>query len=163
MKIESQSPRLGYRGRYLLRKATHEMQQSKFRFGIGFLFFITSCVAGYLAAYNFGIDEIRQRLDRRISTRTYDLRDLISPIGTKSVQTDLATLRDLIVFSSGTEWTSSKFKVIPFPSNGSLIVTQTGRDHRKLQILLDQLRDQVKQQRKLKPISIVRIPTHNSK
>ncbi len=40
------------------------------QFGIGVLLFLTACIAGYLTAYTFGLDELRAMRDRTVSVRS---------------------------------------------------------------------------------------------
>ena len=118
------------------------------QFGIGFLFFVTACVAGYLAAYRFGIDEIRAARSKAISARTYDVSDLVTPAaGATIVEKDLANLRQLIEATVDGDWDRRDFSVDPFASTRSFVITQTGESHAKIQELLEGVRAMKRTQR----------------
>ncbi len=75
------------------------------QFGIGVLLFLTACIAGYLTAYNFGLDELRAMRDRTVSVRTYDVSDIVTPTsGAGTVETNLANLKSLIVSTTNGDW-----------------------------------------------------------
>lgn len=112
------------------------------QFGIGVLLFLTACIAGYLTAYNFGLDELRAMRDRTVSVRTYDVSDIVTPTsGAGTVETSLANLKSLIVSTTNGDWDRGKFTVQPYPGNKSLVIEQTGAVHGKIRELLADVRD----------------------
>ena len=114
----------------------------KKQFGIGFLLFLTACIAGYLTAYNFGLDELRAMRDRAVTVRTYDVSDLVPPTtGSATVETHLANLKSLIESTTNGDWDRGPFTVQVFPAKKSLVINQTGAVHGKIRELLDDVRD----------------------
>lgn len=114
----------------------------KRQFGIGVLLFLTACIAGYLTAYNFGLDELRAMRDNAVSVRTYDVSDLVTtPTGSTPVETHLANLKTLIESTTNGDWDRGQFTVQVFPANKSLVINQTGAVHVKIRELLDDVRE----------------------
>lgn len=114
----------------------------KRQFGIGVLLFLTACIAGYLTAYNFGLDELRAMRDKAVSVRTYDVSDLVTQTnGSAAIESHLANLKALIESTTNGDWDRGQFTVELFPANRSLVIKQTGAVHGKIRELLDDVRD----------------------
>ena len=112
------------------------------QFGIGVLLFMTACIAGYLTAYNFGLDELRAMRDRAVSVRTYNVSDIVTPpTGAATVETNLANLKSLIEATTNGEWDRGQFTIQVFAGNKSLVIEQTGAVHGKIRELLADVRD----------------------
>lgn len=119
-----------------------------FRFSLGTLLFAALCVAGYFSGYRNGFGT--GKADRKAGTIyvvAYPVADL-TPIepgetpGTRLKATD--ALIDLIVSTvEHDSWMANgtgEGEIQPFPANSSLVVSQTGRVHKQVAALLEQLR-----------------------
>lgn len=121
----------------------------KKQFGIGALLLLTACIAGYLTAYKFGLDELQAMRDRAVTVRTYDVSDLVTPTSSlATVETDLSSLKSLIESTTNGDWDRGQFTVQTFPGNESLVIEQTGEVHGKISELLDDVRALTRHQNK---------------
>ncbi len=115
-----------------------------FRFSIGMLLFAMLCVSGYFGGYRSGFD--RGRYDRsQIYVVSYPVGDLVTnPVTGIATSADFDTLVELIVTTaSPQDWMENgtgSGEIQPFPSNLSLIISQTRDNHQAIAKLLGQLR-----------------------
>ena len=117
----------------------------KMQFGIGTVLILTACMAGYLSAYRFGIDELMAANQQKISTRSYDVSDFLSGVSSKA-EAELVELQRLILATAGADtWHQGTLGIQPYHANRSLVITQTGAVHDKVQQLLADLRSHLKQ------------------
>ena len=113
------------------------------RFSIAALLFLMLCLGGYLAGYRIGY---RQGLSNGEGVvyirRVYPVGDLVTSPMTKIA--DFDSLIDLIVTTiSPTDWMENGTgdgEIQPFPSNLSLVVSQTKGNHAAIAALLARLR-----------------------
>ena len=120
------------------------MKQSRgIQFGIGSVLALTACVAGYFSAYRFGIDELIATNQKKISVRNYEVSDLLSG-NTARAETDLTAVQRFIEATTAGEWIVDSLTIQPYPANQSLVITQTGSGHAKIQKLLADLRSHAK-------------------
>jgi hypothetical protein len=115
----------------------------RIQFGISTVVVLTACVAGYLSAYRFATDEQIATNQQKISVRNYDVSDLLSGNRARS-ETDLAELQRLIEATTAGEWSVDSLTIQPYLANQSLVITQTGSGHTKIQKLIADLRSQIK-------------------
>ncbi len=119
------------------------------RFSIATLLFAMLCVAGYFGGYRSGFDS--GKADRQAGAfvvRSYPIADLITldddkdPATTKTKGMDQVI--DLIIATvSHDSWMENgtgEGEIQPFPTNASLVISQTQRVHMQVAALLDQLR-----------------------
>lgn len=109
------------------------------QFGTGTLLLLTACVAGYFSAYRFGYEEIMSARARAISTRTYDVSDLLSDNDALAAQ-ELVQIEQLIEGTTAGIWLAESHSMLPYPANRSLVIRQSGSGHSKIQKLLADLR-----------------------
>jgi hypothetical protein len=115
-----------------------------FRFSIAVLFFAMLCVSGYYSGYRIGFD--RGRYDRsQMYVISYPVDDLVlNSVTQTATNTDFDSLIDLIVTAiSPQDWMENGLgngEIQPFPSNLSLVVSQTEENHQAIATLLTQLR-----------------------
>ncbi|MGN6546734.1 MAG: hypothetical protein ACTHK7_16890 [Aureliella sp.] len=118
------------------------------KFGVGLLVLITLWVAGYLAGLRYGSGELqrmRDTLEVAITTRTYDVADLVTRNGAAttnaSVSRDLKSLCTLIEKTIDGGWDSRlDVSLSTSSADRALVVTQTGACHAKIEALLADLR-----------------------
>jgi hypothetical protein len=122
------------------------------RFSIAALLFLMLCLGGYLAGYRAGYDVGKQASNMKTYIRkVYPVGDLIGsrPDGTVSAA-DFDNLIDLLLTTvSSDSWMESgtgEGELQPFPTNKSLVISQTQFHHEKIANFLEGLR-------KLKPSS----------
>lgn len=115
-----------------------------FRYSIAVLLFAMLCVSGYFGGYRIGFD--RGTYDRsQLYVVSYPVNDLVvNPVTQAATSADFDSLIDLIVTGiSPQDWMengSGSGEIQPFPSNLSLIVSQTKENHKAIAKLLEQLR-----------------------
>jgi hypothetical protein len=121
------------------------------RFSIATLLFLMLCVAGYFGGYRRGFDSGKE--ERRaitVTIRTYPVADLISPQDPAAAPNDANKVKafdqliDLIVSTVDRDtWMENgtgQGEIQPFPSNNSLVISQTNRVHEQVALLLEELR-----------------------
>lgn len=125
-----------------------------YRFSLASLLLFTAILSGYFSGYRLGWRQVQQdQQDLILSTRSYDVADLIQPIdaqpGWSAKKEDFAPLTELITSTvSAEEWFASGAgvgvgvnRIHAVASNSSIIVAGPGAVHRELAELLQQLRD----------------------
>ena len=121
-----------------------------FRFSLLTLMLATTCVAGYFSGWHWGTQERQQEIaDATVFTKIYQVGDLVTPITpnpgkTGAASADFDPLVELIVSTiehdSWMENGTGNGQIQPFPSNLSLVVSNTGKTHDGITELLQQLR-----------------------
>jgi hypothetical protein len=115
-----------------------------FRFSIAVLLFAMLCASGFFSGYRIGFD--RGRYDRsQLYVVSYPVNDLVvNPVTQTATSADFDSLIDLIVTRiSPQDWMengSGSGEIQPFPSNLSLVVSQSEENHKAIAKLLAQLR-----------------------
>jgi hypothetical protein len=115
-------------------------------FGVGTLLFLMACVAGYLSGFRLGADEKRtQARKQAFYSAVYDVGDLVSLDPNATVgASDFDELIELIISTVASEtWVENggpEAEIRPFPTNKSLVVSNTGAVHEQIADLLAQLR-----------------------
>lgn len=98
---------------------------------------------GYGVEDGIVVISTREQANRLVMTRTYDMRDIIAPIGTAGREKGIGRLIRFIRNSVDTEtWKNEggTFGRIA-ESHGRLIITQTWQSHEKIARWLDTLRE----------------------
>lgn len=119
------------------------------RFSLAAALFAMLCVAGYFSGYRngFGAGKSARRA-ATVYVVTYPVADLVKPVDAPDTPAAHAeafdALIDLIVNTVDHDsWLQSgvgQGEIQPFPSNDSLVVSQTGEVHTQIAVLLAQLR-----------------------
>jgi hypothetical protein len=116
------------------------------RFSIAVLLFVMLCLGGYLSGYRVGFQAgLTKATDSQLIVRTYPVADLIQPSNPRAPSSpDFDALIDLIVTTvSPSAWLESGTgdgEIQPFPSNASLVISQTQVNHKAIAALLEHLR-----------------------
>ncbi len=119
-----------------------------FRFSLLTLMLATTCVAGYFSGWRWGAQERTQDIsDTTFSTQVYQVSDLVTPIPGKTgaASADFDPLVELIVSTiehdSWLENDTGIGEIQTFPTNLSIVVSNTGKTHDGIAELFQQLRD----------------------
>jgi hypothetical protein len=123
-------------------------QQQLLRFSLATLLFATFCIAGFFAGYRTGFDVGQQGgSEARLIVKSYPVADLIvasGPLG-GFAQPDFDSLVDLTQTTVAPEtWASNGMgsgKIRVYPSNLSLMISQTADVHADVALLFQQLRE----------------------
>ena len=118
------------------------MKTLKWQFGIGAMLFGISCIAGILAGYRYGGDvKDKQIAASTITVVNYDVREFLNDENPQPLDAQLTRICDLMVetIEPGT-WQSDERDAVPYPTNASIVVRQTGSCHAAIANLLDQMR-----------------------
>jgi hypothetical protein len=116
------------------------------RFSIAALLFIMLCLGGYLGGYRVGFQAgLTKATDSQLIVLTYPVADLIQPSNSLAASSaNFDTLIDLIVTTiAPNAWMESgtgNGEIQPFPSNVSLVISQTQANHKAIAALLAHLR-----------------------
>lgn len=116
------------------------------RFSIATLLFLMLCLGGYLSGYRVGYDAgTPAAADETYLVKTYSVADLVVPrIASTALNTDFDNLIDLIVATvSPNDWMETgtgEGEIQPFPTNKSLVVSQTQANQAAVAKLLERLR-----------------------
>jgi hypothetical protein len=121
-------------------------EKRAFRFSIATLLFLMLCLGGYLAGYRRGFDSGKQAAsDATLFVKTYPVGDLIAsrhPFAQQAA--DFDSLIDAIVTTvSPSDWMENGTgdgEIQPYPSNLSLVISQSQANHKKIVELLQRLR-----------------------
>ncbi len=133
------------------------MCKKLFRVAAAVTLLIALCVIGYRRGYRKGHErEAPPAVSNALIVKTYPVADLVTPIGVKAAEgkrdgsklvakeADFDELIELIVSTiehdSWMENGTGEGEIQPFPSNHSLIISQTQRVHEQIADLLEQLR-----------------------
>lgn len=119
-----------------------------FQFSLFALMTLTSCVAGYLGGYRWGMQQQEQDVyDATIFPATYYVADLVTPIvnvGEEPPGPDFDSLIELITSTIDSDvWSANgngESEIRPYPGNLSLVVSAPGSTHDQIEELLNQLR-----------------------
>lgn len=126
-----------------------------FRFSIATLLFAMLCQGGYLSGYRVGFDAGKQEgvnqlvaavSGPRLIVKTYPVADLVTPATTfaGTAVADFDSLIDaIIVHVSPADWMENgtgQGEIQSFPTNLSLVISQTEANHQAVAALLEQFR-----------------------
>jgi hypothetical protein len=117
-----------------------------FRFSLGGLLFVTLCTCVYLGSHRVGERAgARQQYDESFVTKTYNIGDLLieaqTPAQRDQVYADvIASIRSTISPQSWTVPGEHKCEIAEFPSNASLVVSQFGKAHDQIPLVLKDIR-----------------------
>lgn len=120
------------------------------RFGVGTLLFLMLCLGGYLTGYRLGEDEKQTQAQQVahntvIYSQVYDVGDLLSfDPHARAQASDFDDLIFLILTTVASEtWVENggpSAEIRPFPTNKSIVVSNTRAVHDEIADLLEQLR-----------------------
>ncbi len=117
-----------------------------FRFSLMTLMLLFTCIAGYFSGWRWGALQRQQEiLDATFTTQVYQVGDLVTPLSGKTAAVaSLDPLVELIVSTVVSEsWMENgtgNGEIQPFPTNLSIVVSNTGKAHDEIAELLQQLR-----------------------
>ncbi len=134
------------------------MKKLGIRFSVGFLLFVAMWVGGFLSGWRYGVVVKQQSAyDQTVKVVAYDLSDLIEADQRYSTRSHLSRISRLIsetlegetlegeTLAGETlagEWSNPNLNpgIIEHPAARSLIVEQSGKNHRRIDELLKELR-----------------------
>ncbi len=118
-----------------------------FRFSLFTLMLVFTCVAGYFSGWRWGAQQRQQdNYDNSVFAKVYNVADLVTidPSSIGISRADFDPLLELIVstieHSSWKENSTGVGEIQPFPSNLSIVVSNSGKAHDGIAELLQQLR-----------------------
>ena len=115
-----------------------------FHFGVGTLLLLTGLICVVLSAYRRGYDDGREeRASKMISTRTYNVADLVARDPTVPGGFDFKTVMQRIqkeVYPDSWVDTGGTGAIEEFPTNLSLVVSQTQEAHQRIAKSLAKMR-----------------------
>lgn len=118
------------------------MKSFRLKFGVGMLFVITACEAGYMSGYEWGSDDRRQEeVDKKITTRSYNVDDIIAATGDVPVATQLKTLCKLLEQTIDPDgWKREGMSITVWERSKTLTIVQSGKQHSNIEKLFASLR-----------------------
>jgi hypothetical protein len=116
------------------------MSLVKFRFGTSLLLVVTAVFAGFLGGYRWGgVLRDREIYDATVISIAYDFKAFV-PRGTMSEEMAvLRNLRDLVIHGIDQAKITLDNDVEFFHSNSSIVVTTTGKKHREIASIVQNL------------------------
>lgn len=130
----------------LLGRSAVRLRSRPFRFSLGMLLVVMTCLAGYLGGRKAGYDDGMQiASERKIYIESYDVASLVTPVGElKGQPPEFETLIDLIkttVAEDTWDRRHGMYRIDADRANLRLLITQTEMGHREIDDLLEALRN----------------------